>query len=145
LKLRHETRELRFLALVVAGNGTKLTRVVQEDGKPPAACSPGRGTDGTPAFFRSWDRIPEFLSKFTALPVIDKTGLDGIYCTNDGQDPELAVLLGGDGPAMPGVISVVDGNSIFAAIEEKWGLKLEPQKSPVDMLVIDHVERPSGN
>ncbi len=35
--------------------------------------------------------------------------------------------------------------SVFVAVEEKWGLKLEPQKSSADVLVIDRVERPSEN
>ncbi len=37
------------------------------------------------------------------------------------------------------------GPSIFTAVEEKWGLKLESQKAAVDVLVIDRVERPSEN
>jgi uncharacterized protein (TIGR03435 family) len=39
----------------------------------------------------------------------------------------------------------LDAPSIFTLVEEKWGLKLESQKGPVDILVIDHVERPSEN
>jgi uncharacterized protein (TIGR03435 family) len=38
-----------------------------------------------------------------------------------------------------------EGASIFAALQEQLGLKLEPQKAPVEILAIDHVERPSEN
>jgi len=44
---------------------------------------------------------------------------------------------------VPPPVSASDAPSIFTLIEEKWGMKLVPEKGPVDILVIDHVQRPS--
>lgn len=139
LKLHRQTKELPVFALVVAKNGPKL--------KP---CADGSEPDEVSTFHRSWERIGELLSMNAGRPVIDKTGLDGIYCTSDGQDPAMVVMTeignasrkagGGEGrTASP------DESSLFSAVERKLGLKLEAQKAPVEILVIDHVERAAGN
>ena len=71
-------------------------------------------------------------------PVIDRTGLVGDfdfslkYTPDDGSNPD----------ADPNAPSSA---SIFTAMQEQLGLKLEPSKSPVEILVIDHVEQPSEN
>jgi uncharacterized protein (TIGR03435 family) len=96
------------------------------------------------------------MSDLAGRPVIDKTGLDAqFYCTPDGLDALTAVMFligptgGGRGgnpqdrSAIPSADSA--GPSVFTAVEEKWGLKLDAQKAPVDVLVIDHVDRPSEN
>jgi uncharacterized protein (TIGR03435 family) len=66
--------------------------------------------------------------------VIDKTGLTGSTDITLKWSDDVAAEQGG-----PDVIS------IFTAIEEQLGLKLQPSKGPVDTLVIDHVEMPSEN
>ncbi len=140
LRIHRETKELPVYALVVAKNGPKLNAT-------PDACRNGASGPGAPAgggataFLFSWERLPEMLTQFTDRPVIDRTGLDGHYCTPDGKEALLAVTTqltpvgrGGD----------VGGLSIFTTIEE-LGLKLEAEKGPVEILVIDGVERPSDN
>ena len=83
--------------------------------------------------------------------VVDNTGLKGNYdfklqWTRDESQspmfkgPELGPP-GGASPAPP----ESSGPSIFTAIQEQLGLKLESQKGPVEILVVDHVERPSEN
>jgi uncharacterized protein (TIGR03435 family) len=64
-------------------------------------------------------------------PVVDKTGLDRYY------DIQLNYSMDDSLPDA--------GPSLFAALEEQLGLKLEARKGPIDVLVIDHVERPSEN
>ncbi len=84
------------------------------------------------AFFRSWISIPEVLSMRAGRPVIDKTGLEiHAYCTLDGQDPILAIrdaFAGGGGRGVAPPVSATDAPSIFTEIEEKWGMKLVPEK-----------------
>jgi len=73
------------------------------------------------------------LSGTVGRVIIDKTGLTGQY------DIELTWAWRDD----PG--SGETGPSIFTALQEQLGLKLEPAKAPVDVVVIDHIERPSEN
>jgi uncharacterized protein (TIGR03435 family) len=69
-------------------------------------------------------------------PVVDQTGLTGRF--------DLRLAWTPDGP--PPVTESADAApDIFTAIQEKLGLKLVSTKAPVDVLVIDHVERPSAN
>lgn len=161
LKIHRETRELPVYALVVARNGPKLAPSDKPCGFPaPPAGSVGRGggkqggAERSLTLLDSWALIPELIGGRVDRPVLDKSGLTAsTYCTLDGLNP-LAVLLRELGPgsggrggasARPSETADDPGASIFTVIEEKWGLKLEKQKGPVDILVIDHVERPSEN
>jgi len=80
-------------------------------------------------------------------PVVDKTGIPGLFDIHlefaiDDQTP------GFDRDHFPPEIPTAaapNGPSIFVAIQQQTGLKLEAAKGPRDILVIDHVERPSEN
>ena len=78
--------------------------------------------------------------------VVDKTGLKGNYnftlnwTPDDSELPEFKEPAGGQGSPLDSSVP-----SIFTAIQEQLGLKLESQKGPVEILVIDHVEKPSEN
>jgi uncharacterized protein (TIGR03435 family) len=75
--------------------------------------------------------LVRILKGSTDRPVLDKTGLKGSY------DFTLECSRGTADPA---------GTSIFTAVQEQLGLKLDPAKEPAEVLVIDHVEsRPSAN
>jgi uncharacterized protein (TIGR03435 family) len=76
-------------------------------------------------------------------PVVDKTGLDGFWDFTLEFVPE-GLGEGRKGPSgdpMP----PLDGPSLSTLLREQLGLKLEPGKSPVDVYVIDHVEKTTGN
>jgi uncharacterized protein (TIGR03435 family) len=91
----------------------------------------------TMPFFTDWiSRQPEMGDRV----VIDKTGLNGTYDFELNWSPD-----DGHVPMLNGVPQESTGPSIFTAFQEQLGLKLESQKAPVEVLVIDHVEHPSEN
>jgi len=92
------------------------------------------------------DMLTRTLSSQLGRPVIDRTGLKGNYdfklqwTPDPGQTGALPAT-GPDAPPPPDP----NGPSIFTAVQEQLGLRLESQKGPVEMLVIDKVEKPSEN
>ena len=88
------------------------------------------------------------LSGTLGRTVVDKTGLDGTYDFSLRWDPENVAAPPGnvDGTQrMSDDTSDSARTSIFTAIQEQLGLKLESAKSPGEVIVIDHVEQPSEN
>jgi uncharacterized protein (TIGR03435 family) len=83
------------------------------------------------------------LSQQLGRTVLDKTGLAGNYDVELQWTPDNipASFIGPDGKPTP----EISGPSVFTAIQEQLGLKLESQKGPVEVLVIDHVEPASAN
>jgi uncharacterized protein (TIGR03435 family) len=75
----------------------------------------------------AWSRT---FTLILARDAVDKTGLEGPF---DAMHLEYASDDTGGSP------------SIYTAVQEQLGLKLEPARGPVDSLVIDHIEKPSGN
>jgi uncharacterized protein (TIGR03435 family) len=98
----------------------------------------GRGLHGQAV---NIEDVALYVSNWTDRPVVDKTGLHGLF--NVQTDGWLAMRAG---PAPPPDAKGEDGRlladqpTIFE-IFERLGLKLEPQRAPVDMFVIEHVER----
>jgi bla regulator protein blaR1 len=148
LKLHPETRELSTYALVVGDDGPKL-----QPAKPASSYSdPVKGPEGIPMnkSFRikldggqsgldaremSTADIAWHLSMQLGTAVVDKTGLTGNYdfTLNWKSDGSVGNL---NTPASDASVS-----SLQTAIQEQLGLKLEPQKGPMQVLVIDRVER----
>ena len=144
LQFHRETKQLSVYALSVDRSGSRLkVNESEQDFKIPI----------TPAGFGKFKGIRVPMSYFCwflsappprglGRPVIDKTGLDKVY------DFELHFL-----PELPPGLRAVDrvsaedlnGPTIFAALKEQLGLKLESTKGPVEVYVIDHAERPSQN
>lgn len=82
------------------------------------------------------------LSQFTQRMVVDRTGLSGNFDIDLKWTPDGAP----QGPPPPGIqLPPIDPNgpSLFTAVQEQLGLKLESERGPVEVLVIDHVERPT--
>ena len=97
----------------------------------------------------SMTQLIDVLSRFTGKIVLDKTNLTGKYNITLDYTPEAGQFQAPPGPPPPGMpqLPPIDPNgpSLTTALQEQLGLKLESQKGPVDIMVIDHVERPSEN
>jgi uncharacterized protein (TIGR03435 family) len=130
-----ETRDLPIYELVVARGGAKL-------GDPQSSgATVNHGRDHIEVEgANSATLLAEELAKETGRDVVDKTGITGRYDLKLQWTPDE-----GAEPASNGSASTDSGPSLFTALEEQLGLKLEPAKGPVQVLVIDYVEMPSAN
>lgn len=94
-------------------------------------------------------QIVQLLAQFTGRPVYDKTGLTGTYDFNLKWAPDSANgfnPFGGPGGPPPGAQGPAvdpDAPNIYTAVQEQLGLKLDSVRGPVDVIVIDRIERPS--
>ena len=165
LVIHRETKELPIYALVLARKDGKLGPGLvpakegacelpdpnkrpppPEPGKPPSlGCGQqflGRGQ--LRAVSAQISSLPFFLSRMLERSVIDKTGLTGnfdITAEWTPDDSQAASPLPADAPPPPGDV----GPSIFTAFQEQLGLKLESQRGPVEIFVVDRAEKPSEN
>jgi uncharacterized protein (TIGR03435 family) len=91
--------------------------------------------------------IVHMISLHLGSTVVDKTGLTGIYDYSLSFTPDESMKAGnlppGSNAGAPA--SEPEGPSIFTAVQEQLGLKLEAEKQPMDVIVIDHIEQPSAN
>lgn len=143
LKLHHETKELPIYALVIGKNGIKM-RESAGDPQQRRMIRMGRGSVNGQQM--SMDMLAMQLSNQLGRTVIDKTGLKGGYDITLEWTPDQAVSVAGPGDGGGENHPASDtGPSLFTALQEQLGLKLESQKGPVDILVIDRLERPSEN
>ncbi len=134
LRLRRETREQPVFALVVAKGGPKLQEAAESGSfirKINRGSIKGQAT--------SLQLLALNLSYEVGSPVIDKTGLTGDYSFDLKWDP------GTLSAAQLSVASDPDGGSIFTALQEQLGLRLQAEKGPVKVLIVEHAEKPSEN
>jgi uncharacterized protein (TIGR03435 family) len=131
LVLHREMKELRVWALMVGKNGPKF-REVKDDGSA-AEISSGDG-HRIKARHVSMKQLADALQGYVGDPVVDATGLTGLF------DFTLDFTL--DESTSP---DREWGQTLFEAVQRQLGLKLEARKGPVQVVVIDHVEKPSGN
>ncbi len=160
LTLHRETKDLQVYELVVAEGGPKMKEAAAaymnpngidgpEGPLPPKGMmkmGPGELTDqGT-----NLAPLVEQLSWQLGHTVLDKTGLTGNYDFSLRWSPSeseagMSKLMGGKLAPESASSPASSGPSLFTAIQEQLGLKLEPQKAAMQVLVIDHVEAPAGN
>jgi uncharacterized protein (TIGR03435 family) len=84
--------------------------------------------------------VASYLSNIVQKPVVDRTGLVGKFDFMLTWTPEQAAFAPGAPPAEP-----TEPLSIFTALREQLGLRLDSGKGPVEVLVIDRAEKPSEN
>jgi len=119
---------------VVAKNGPKIRPV--EDGQGRTSSGPGRLEANKIAM----QKLADLLARLVGLPVIDSTGAKGVFDFTLQWSPDEAPKM--DGSETAGVA----GPSIFTALEEQLGLKLTREKGPVEILIVDRIEKaPTGN
>lgn len=163
LKIHHEIREGPVYELTIAKGGHRLNPsrdcVPFDPNHLPRQTAPGeaqvnycggmsrggdgsrstvdgKGVDMSPTIGLLAPSIVDFLSEALDRTVIDKTGLTGAFDFRLEWAPQRASVEQPDNAAAP---------SIFTAVQEQMGLKLEAGKGPVDYLVIDYAEKPSAN
>lgn len=142
-KFHHETREMPALVLRVAKSGSKL-QPPQPEHDLPADVPPSRinffghgHMEGHSALMSNLARSLAGEPEIAGRPVVDKTGLTGGYDFTLRWTPDNP----GAAPADPSA----QWPSLFTAVEEQLGLKLTPEKQPIDIIVVDSVEMPSEN
>lgn len=165
LKYHHEQRELPMYAMVVAKGGLKM-KPTQAD--PPGTSAPDNngppsGDGPRPPMGKhmlmmnpghlestgaSTDMLADIFSRQLQRTVVDKTGLSGEYDFTLNYTPDSMPMPphgGADGGAKPESPVDQGGPSLFTAVEEQLGLKLEATKGMVDVIVIDHIDLPTEN
>ena len=157
LEIRREKKEQGVYALEVGNGGAKLKpSEIKADSQSPLAL----GTDGKPrpammfaitpagivltAPSATLESLVGLMSRFTARPVVDMTGIEGqyefklIFAPEVNPNPALPAT----GVPMPDApIASLDPAPSLADAVKQYGLRLEARKAPVEMLVVTHVER----
>jgi uncharacterized protein (TIGR03435 family) len=145
LSFHRDKRELSVYALTISKSGPKLTKS-ENPGTLPGL------------FFRRLGDLPARNATMADLagvlqgavldrPVVDQTGLTGRYdftLTWTPDETQFAALRG-TGPAPPAPENADIPPDLFTAIQQQLGLKLDATRAPAEVLIIDHVERPSEN
>jgi bla regulator protein blaR1 len=159
LKFHRETKDLPIYSLVPAKGGPKLVEKKQEpvvDATGGPSVDGGRGPQPRGQMIRmgrgsitgeqmSTAMLVNQLSSILGRNVVDKTGLTGQYDVKLSWAPDES-----QGALIPGhedrpESSGSDGPSVFTALQEQLGLKLESGKGPVEVVVVDKVEKPTQN
>jgi uncharacterized protein (TIGR03435 family) len=130
LALHRETRQLPVYALATAKNGSKLKPAESASG----ITSDTNRTNWHISAKTTMPQFAEFLARKLDRLVVDETGLSGVF----------EIVLDAAPYSLDGSPDAA-GPSIFTALQEQLGLKLEARKAPVEILVVDRAERPSEN
>jgi bla regulator protein BlaR1 len=140
LAVHREMKDVSVYTLVVGKNGPKFKETPPDEAHPGAMAIPGGGGymspgDGGQSVHFYDATIATFASLLSGLagrPIEDKTGLTGRY---DLTFPK----------PVPASADVADPGPTLSSVLDGLGLKLEAAKGQEETLVVDHVERPSGN
>ena len=159
LTLHRETKNLQVYELVVADGGPKMQEASPVYTNPNGINGPEGRLKG-PVMMKmgpgeltdlgaTLEPLVQQLSWQLGRTVLDKTGLTGNYnfslrWTPGESEVGMAKLMGSRPAADNTQPSDSSRPSLFTAIQEQLGLKLEPQTAPMETLIIDHVERPEA-
>ena len=153
LTIHRETKDAPLYAIIVGKNGPKLEKASIEEKDCPegggngVSCHTFGGGQGRGLHGQAVDMsdLALYVANWTDHPVVDKTGLPGLFRIDTRPwiplrpgPPPAAGAKGEDGS------DLADLPSLFGVFEQLW-LKLEPQKGPIEFLTIEHADRPSEN
>jgi uncharacterized protein (TIGR03435 family) len=127
LALHHEQKQRSYLALTVAKTGPKI-----QPAKPDAPIGNSAARGRILANQMPMSGLATLLSRFERETIVDLTGLSGAFEFKLEWTPD-------DGPIPP--TNGASGPSLFTAVQEQLGLKLESRKGPLDVLVVDQAEK----
>jgi uncharacterized protein (TIGR03435 family) len=144
LAFHREMKELPVYALSVGKTGPKLTKSGGDPNSPPALDFSGLGnlhvTNGSMVGFTQ-----AMQAVVLDRPVVDQTGLDGRFDFDLNWTPDDSQFRGLGAKIPPQADGANAPPPLYKAIQEQIGLKLDATKAPAEVLVIDHVEKPSEN
>lgn len=174
VKVHKETKSFAVYTLTAANDGPKLQPAKagscieidlnnllppappKSGEKMPNYCGMGRARSSGPLMVADWYGVSmaelagRLLSSAVDLPVVDQTGLTQRFDVHIEYVPDRhmtgSVTLNGvvtDRPAA--AADPTAGPSIFSALEKQLGLKLTPGKAPLDVIIVDHAEKPTAN
>jgi uncharacterized protein (TIGR03435 family) len=153
LKFHRDKRDMSAYVLTVGKDGHKLQPTQLKGNLPGIGIGPGTGGITLNMINAT---IPDFTGFLQSLvldrPVVDKTGIQGRYdyrCTFTPDESQF----GGHPPPMPhqdnnngsSDTAVAAAPSLYDALPQELGLKLSAEKTAVDVIVIDHVDKPTAN
>jgi uncharacterized protein (TIGR03435 family) len=130
LVVRHQAKEMPVYILAVAKNGPKLTEATPGDMSTIRITAEQAGVKETIAgYFSTRANMQDFAAFLSGgpllnRPVLDKTGLQGFYLFT---------------------MAIHSDEDLLTQVQDRFGLKFESEKAPVDTLVIDHIEKPDPN
>lgn len=137
LRVHREMKEIPVYALLVGKGGLKF-RESAPDATESAHIGVNRRNQSITASKMSMGELSKMIPNVFSVdrPVVDRTGLRGAYDFKIEATPESR--MSGDDPDLKNI-------SIFTAVQQQLGLKLESRKAMIEVLVVDHLEKPSPN
>jgi uncharacterized protein (TIGR03435 family) len=164
VQVHKESRDAAVYLLSVAKGGPKLQPFAEGScvpldlnnlpktppapGEPlPKLCGGGGAVGSGSKIILDWTGVTiaeltgRALSRFVDHPIVDQTGLARRYTVHLDFVRESAP----NPTAAPGSVAADPSPTIFSALEEQLGLRLMPGKAPMDVIVVDHAEKPSAN
>jgi uncharacterized protein (TIGR03435 family) len=145
-----DTKEVPAYDLVVGKNGPKF-KIADPNAKDSGTMMMRSGQEKTVLTAKGMElsNLASNLSGSAGRPVFDKTGLKGTYdiTLEYVRDQNMSATVPGEGPSGSGVVTPGDptGPSILAAVEDQLGLKLVPSRGPMQVIVIERMDKPDAN
>jgi uncharacterized protein (TIGR03435 family) len=147
LTFHNEKRELSAYVLTVGKNGQKLKPTQMNGPLPGIGMRPGAGGLTLMVMNATMTDFTGFMQMLVLdRPVVDRTGITGRFDFQCKFTPDDSQFNGHPPPLPKATDNSTDvAPNLFEALQQQDGLKLDAEKTPVDVIAIDHVEKPSAN